>query len=232
MFCSYHKIDIYCIIADLTHWPLGNFNEILDVIFKQILVFNGWGISCEIALIWMSLDFVDDQSTLVQVMAWCHQATSHYLNQYWPRSLSPYGVTRPQRVNSLRPSDASWRQAIIWTNAGILLIGPWRKNFSEIFDDIYIFSFIGPSRQNPPREPCLSALVFETVTTFLDSLWPSDIIIWINRSGSILAQTMACCCLIAPSQYLNQCCIFISNSVRGYRRECSRQSVKIICTHT
>ena len=68
------------------------------VIFKWILVIDGWGISCEIALIWMSLDFTDDQSTLVQVMAWCHQATSHYLSQCWPRSLLPYGVTRPQRV--------------------------------------------------------------------------------------------------------------------------------------
>ena len=33
------------------------------VIFKRILVIDGWGISCEIALIWMSLDFTDDQST-------------------------------------------------------------------------------------------------------------------------------------------------------------------------
>ena len=56
------------------------------VIFKQILLIDGWGISCEIALIWMSLDFTDDQSTLVQVMAWCRQATSHYLSQCWPRS--------------------------------------------------------------------------------------------------------------------------------------------------
>ena len=31
-------------------------------------------------------------------MAWCRQATSHYLSQCWPRSLSPYGVTRPQWV--------------------------------------------------------------------------------------------------------------------------------------
>ena len=69
------------------------------VIFKQILMIDGWGISCEIVLIWMSPDFTDDQSTLVQVMAWCRQAPSHYLNQCWPRSLSPYGVTRPQWVN-------------------------------------------------------------------------------------------------------------------------------------
>ena len=58
------------------------------VIFKWILVIDGWNISCEIALIWMSLDFTDDQSALVQVMAWCRQATSHYLSQCWPRSLS------------------------------------------------------------------------------------------------------------------------------------------------
>ena len=30
---------------------------------------DGWGISCEIALLWMSLDFTNDKSTLVQVMA-------------------------------------------------------------------------------------------------------------------------------------------------------------------
>ena len=62
---------------------------------------DGWGISCEFALRWMSLDLTDDKTTLVQVMAWCRQATSHYLSQCWPRSLSPYGITRPQWVNSL-----------------------------------------------------------------------------------------------------------------------------------
>ena len=47
----------------------------------------------------MSLDLTDDKSTLVQVMAWCRQATSHYLSQCWPRPLSPYGITRPWWVN-------------------------------------------------------------------------------------------------------------------------------------
>ena len=68
------------------------------VIFKQILVIDGWGICCEIALTWMPLDFTDDQSTMVQMMAWCHEATSHHLSQCWPRSLSPSGITRPQCV--------------------------------------------------------------------------------------------------------------------------------------
>ena len=51
------------------------------VLFKLMFVIDGWGILCEIALIWMSLDFTDDQSTLVQVMAWSRQAPSHYLSQ-------------------------------------------------------------------------------------------------------------------------------------------------------
>ena len=74
----------------------GKFAWIIDRFFKQILVIDGWGISCQIALIWISLDFTDDQSTLFQVIAWCRQATSHYLSQCWPRSVSPHGVTRPQ----------------------------------------------------------------------------------------------------------------------------------------
>ena len=73
------------------------------VIFKRILVIDGWGISCEISLIWMSLDFTNDQTTLVQAMAWCRQATSHYLNQCWPRPPLPYGVTRSEWVNPWSP---------------------------------------------------------------------------------------------------------------------------------
>ena len=77
----------------------------MQIIFKLISVIGSWGIPCEIALRWMPLALTDDKSTLVQVMAWCHQATSHYLSQCWPRSLSPYGVTRPQWVNGHRCSE-------------------------------------------------------------------------------------------------------------------------------
>ena len=42
----------------------------------------------------------------------------------------------------------------------------------------------------------------------VNSLWPSDTI-WRQRSGSTLAQVMACC-LTAPSHYLNQCWLIIS----------------------
>ena len=50
------------------------------VIFKLTLVNGGWGISYEIALRWMPQDLTDDKWTLVQVMAYCRQATSRYLS--------------------------------------------------------------------------------------------------------------------------------------------------------
>ena len=56
-------------------------------------------ISHDNALWWMSQDITDDKSTLVQVMAWCHQAPSHYLSPCWPSSMSPYGFLRQQWVN-------------------------------------------------------------------------------------------------------------------------------------
>ena len=40
---------------------------------KLILSFDGWNISCEIALGRLSMDFTDDKLTLVQVMAWCRR---------------------------------------------------------------------------------------------------------------------------------------------------------------
>ena len=52
-----------------------------------------------------SHDLTDDKSTLVQVMTWCCQATSHYLSQCWPRFMSPYGVTRSQWVSTLKPKQ-------------------------------------------------------------------------------------------------------------------------------
>ena len=46
------------------------------------------------------------------------------------------------------------------------------------------------------------------VAHYIKSLWPRDAI-WPHRSESTLAQAMACC-LTAPSHYLNQCWLIIS----------------------
>ena len=78
------------------------------VTFNLVLLIGIFKSSHDNALWWMPQDLTNDKSTLVQVMAWCRQATSHYLSQCWLNSLSPYGVTRPQWVNSLWLSDIIW----------------------------------------------------------------------------------------------------------------------------
>ena len=67
-------------------------------IFNLVLLIGIFTSSNDNALIWIPWDFMDDESTLVQVMAWCRQATSHHLSQCWSSSMSPYAVTRPQWV--------------------------------------------------------------------------------------------------------------------------------------
>ena len=112
------------------------------------------------------MNLTDDRLTLFQVIAWYHQAESHYMNQCWPRSMSPYDVIRPQ-----------------WDNATVVspLLKYWRQH-------------------NLALSHCYDL--------YLNSLWPSDAI-WCQRSWSTLVQVMACC-LTAPSHYLYQCWLDIT----------------------
>ena len=131
----------------------------------------------------MPLDHICDKSTLVQVTAWCHQATSHYLSQCWPRSLSPYGVTRPQWVNIF----------LVW--------------YIIILISVYLKLLIINQTNWMTLKTFIQSRHFEWVCPF-NSLWSSDGKWW-HRSGSTLALVMVCC-LIAPSHYLNQCHLLIS----------------------
>ena len=60
-------------------------------LFSFIVVITFTSISRAIVFRWMVQDSTDDQSILIQVLAWSCQASSHYLSQCWPRSLSPNG---------------------------------------------------------------------------------------------------------------------------------------------
>ena len=104
--------------------------------------------------------------------------------------------------NGLPPDQ---RQAIIWTNAGILLIGPLGTNFSEISIEILIFSFkkMRLKVSSGKRRPfCLGLnvliIIYRVTAIWLrervNSLWPSDAT-WIQ----VMARY-----LMAPSHYLNQ----------------------------
>ena len=85
-----------------------------SAIFNLVLLIGIFRSSYDNALRWMSWDLPEDKSTLVQVMAWCRQATSHYLSQCWPRSVSPYGVTRAQWVNPYVCTNITFYKCTGW----------------------------------------------------------------------------------------------------------------------
>ena len=98
--CTILNVHQYHYVSPFNLLVPGRFRRnFRKVIFQLVLVIDGWRISCKTVLKWMPMDLTDGKPTLVQVMAWCRQATSHNLSQCWPRSLSPYGVIRPQWFN-------------------------------------------------------------------------------------------------------------------------------------
>ena len=133
----------------------------------------------------MLLDLSDDESTLVKVMAWCHQATSHYLNQCWPRSVSSYGVTKLQ-----------WVKHRLWV-------------IQENYVNVVSADDLAPKETRPPTVMKVHALFWfihvmsSLMAVHCNSLCPSDAIWW-HKSVAILAQVMAHC-LMTPSHYLSQC---------------------------
>ena len=74
-------------------------------------------------------------SILAELIAWRpHQLT------HWGRA-THICVGKLAIIGSDNGLSPDRRQAIIWTNAGLLLIGPLRRNFSEILIKILTFSF-------------------------------------------------------------------------------------------
>ena len=72
-------------------------SKFTSALFKLILQIDILSTSCEIGFRRVPQYTSDDEPTLVQVTAWCRQATSNYLGQYGPRPMPAYGtVTRPQ----------------------------------------------------------------------------------------------------------------------------------------
>ena len=137
------------------------------MIFNIALLIGIFKSSYDNVLRWMPQDLIDDKSTLLQVMAWCHQATSHYLNQCWPRFPTPYGVTRPQwakcaifihilvsylehflwnshQVNVEEPQwwwVNIWQQAIAWTNVYQIpwchIMTPWANELIHCWKTLF-----------------------------------------------------------------------------------------------
>ena len=73
-----------------------------------------------------------------------------------------------------------------------------------------VFSTPFHSVKVPYRVPGYSKTLNDYILVF-NPLWPSDSA-WRHKSGSTLAQVMACC-LTAPSHYLNQCWLIMSEDL-------------------
>ena len=86
---------------------LSSVNQICDgttpgiINFKHIIQKSSWSFRCGINLWWRPQNFINEETTLAQVMPWCRQATSYCLSHSWPRSKLLYGVTRPQCVKDI-----------------------------------------------------------------------------------------------------------------------------------
>ena len=63
-----------------------------------------------------------------------------YILTHWGR-VTHICVSKLTIIGSDNGLSPGRRQAIIWTNTGILLIGPLETNFSNILIEIHIFSF-------------------------------------------------------------------------------------------
>ena len=81
--------------------------------------------------------------------------------------------------NGLSPD---WRQAIIWTNAGILLIGPLGTNFREILIEIVKLSF---------KENAFENVVCETAAI----LPRPQCVNWQNKMANVVTQKW---CMLIP----------------------------------
>ena len=113
---------------------------------------------------------------MVQVIAWCCQAPSHYLSQCWPRSILRYGITRPQWVNTgpgitegylkwqLYKNKANLRDLIAATGLVILLkLDLNRRFFSPCDLDIWWMT------QKTNRAPLLC--YFKLFASFRSHWW-------------------------------------------------------------
>ena len=126
--------------------PKQNGRHFADDTFKCIFMNENVRISINISLKFVPKGLINNIPPLVQIMACTDQATSHYLNQWRlvyrrtyaslglneliPRSLTHWGQVAHTWISNLtiicsdNGSVPGRHQDIIWTNAGMLLVGP------------------------------------------------------------------------------------------------------------
>ena len=151
----WHKETIY-IITENYRWTLYQPQYFADGILSQVIHFRLSDSSCTVVWerVWLSDNFDDP-------LWWCKYLESFfvkdnnafilhgYYNCYWYQGhikthwgrVTPICVSNLTTIGSDNGLSPGRHQAIIWPNAGMLLIGPLGTNFSEILIVIETFSF-------------------------------------------------------------------------------------------
>ena len=95
------------LLDSILHWS-DSFNKMVSI-FQCILLNENHFILIKFSPMFVPTGRIGGNSALVQVMTWAlkldswrQQVTSHFLNQCWSVSMTPYRVTRPEGVNTLR----------------------------------------------------------------------------------------------------------------------------------
>ena len=107
---------------------------------------------------------------------WTPLSTIYPLLTHWGRA-THICVSKLTIIGSENGLSPGRRQAIIWTNDGILLIGPFGTNFSEILIEIYAFSFkkIDLKMSSGKWRPlCLGLNVLKHAWQIVNAVTPSE----------------------------------------------------------
>ena len=122
--CLFH----YCVISDLfifiSQWKHAECNR--------------WRFNCLIRY-WIHIG-VYQNNIFGSILRYWTQGTMQFALTHWGR-VTHICVSKLTIIGSDNGLSPDRRQAIIWTNAGLLSIGPLRTNFSEILIEILTFSF-------------------------------------------------------------------------------------------
>ena len=92
--------DIYIYVSlglsELMYHNIGEVATIYESLFQAHYSDSHLKVLNEIDLMWLTQILIDYKSTMVQILASCHQASNHYLNQCWRSYMTPYDITIEQ----------------------------------------------------------------------------------------------------------------------------------------
>ena len=141
---------------------------------------------------------------------------THFLHStHWGR-VTHICVNQLTIIGSNNGLSPGRRQAIIWTNAGILLIGPLGTNFSEILIEIHTFSFKNTQR-------AVARVVETPVHRLPDSIAVIFPVIWIYILLIIMIQKLInvwsfyCLTIFLPYLYHIYLCLPVFQNVTNFR---------------